>query len=133
MESVCFKGIEIRSLNSNVPRGGLEPPRIAPYAPQTYVSTNSTIWAMTSRGPRFAGPLDAAASVCWPCCSPEKGTSLYLAPISGAANYFFFSFTGFSIGFSDGTSTGAGSVGADSGDEVTGILSNTDRLALLRE
>ncbi len=25
-----------------VPKGGLEPPRVAPYAPQTYVSTNST-------------------------------------------------------------------------------------------
>src|SRR5438128_12582757 len=25
-----------------VPKGGLEPPRVAPYAPQTYVSTSST-------------------------------------------------------------------------------------------
>lgn len=25
-----------------MPKGGLEPPRVAPYAPQTYVSTNST-------------------------------------------------------------------------------------------
>ena len=25
-----------------MPKGGLEPPRVTPYAPQTYVSTNST-------------------------------------------------------------------------------------------
>ena len=25
-----------------MPKGGLEPPRVAPYAPQTYVSTSST-------------------------------------------------------------------------------------------
>ncbi len=28
-----------------MPGGGLEPPWVAPYAPQTYVSTNSTIRA----------------------------------------------------------------------------------------
>jgi hypothetical protein len=32
--SMGFRGL--------VPKGGLEPPRVAPYAPQTYVSTNST-------------------------------------------------------------------------------------------
>ena len=31
-----------------VPKGGLEPPRVSPYAPQTYVSTNSTTSAKTS-------------------------------------------------------------------------------------
>lgn len=30
-----------------MPKGGLEPPRVAPYAPQTYVSTNSTTSAQT--------------------------------------------------------------------------------------
>ncbi len=30
-----------------MPKGGLEPPRVAPYAPQTYVSTNSTTSAKT--------------------------------------------------------------------------------------
>ncbi len=29
-----------------VPKGGLEPPRVAPYAPQTYVSTSSTTSAL---------------------------------------------------------------------------------------
>ncbi len=29
-----------------MPKGGLEPPRVAPYAPQTYVSTNSTTSAL---------------------------------------------------------------------------------------
>jgi hypothetical protein len=33
----------VKSVKNNVvPKGGLEPPRVAPYAPQTYVSTNST-------------------------------------------------------------------------------------------
>ena len=37
-----------------VPRGGLEPPRIAPYAPQTYVSTSSTTWAFSkTKHPSF--------------------------------------------------------------------------------
>ena len=29
-----------------MPKGGLEPPRVSPYAPQTYVSTNSTTSAI---------------------------------------------------------------------------------------
>lgn len=33
-----------------MPKGGLEPPRVAPYAPQTYVSTNSTT---SARGKTF--------------------------------------------------------------------------------
>ena len=35
--------------------GGLEPPQIAPYAPQAYVSTNSTIGTC---GYTINGPLD---------------------------------------------------------------------------
>ena len=31
-----------------MPKGGLEPPRVAPYAPQTYVSTSSTTSAISS-------------------------------------------------------------------------------------
>src|SRR5215213_2425407 len=33
--------------NLMVPKGGLEPPRVSPYAPQTYVSTNSTTSALS--------------------------------------------------------------------------------------
>src|SRR3990172_11063333 len=39
-----------------VPKGGLEPPRIAPYAPQAYVSTNSTTSAT------WVGTLDPGGS-----------------------------------------------------------------------
>src|SRR3990172_11433391 len=39
-----------------VPKGGLEPPRIAPYAPQAYVSTNSTTSAT------WVGTLDPGRS-----------------------------------------------------------------------
>jgi hypothetical protein len=34
-----------------VPKGGLEPPRVAPYAPQTYVSTSSTTSALLTSSP----------------------------------------------------------------------------------
>jgi hypothetical protein len=34
-------------LRRMVPKGGLEPPRVAPYAPQTYVSTSSTTSAVS--------------------------------------------------------------------------------------
>ena len=36
----------IGSISSRVPEGGLEPPHLSEYAPQTYVSTNSTIRAI---------------------------------------------------------------------------------------
>src|SRR3990167_3225154 len=51
-----------------MPRGGLEPPWLAPYAPQTYVSTNSTTWAI-SRTNYFcvSGVVNGAVgSVCGP-------------------------------------------------------------------
>jgi hypothetical protein len=40
-----------------VPKGGLEPPRVAPYAPQTYVSTSSTTSAI-----RQASVLEALSN-----------------------------------------------------------------------
>ena len=43
-------------LQMMVPKGGLEPPRIAPYAPQAYVSTNSTTSAT------WVGTLDPGRS-----------------------------------------------------------------------
>ena len=40
--------VQEKSDEGLVPKGGLEPPRVAPYAPQTYVSTNSTTSAHSS-------------------------------------------------------------------------------------
>jgi hypothetical protein len=39
-----------------VPKGGLEPPRVAPYAPQTYVSTSSTTSALLTSLPETVSP-----------------------------------------------------------------------------
>jgi hypothetical protein len=44
-----------------VPSAGLEPAWVAPYAPQTYVSTNSTT---TARGERFYGLLGLCVEGC---------------------------------------------------------------------
>lgn len=49
--------------DGNVLEGGLEPPRIAPYAPQAYVSTNSTTRAGVRRGAcGKSGEKDGASS-----------------------------------------------------------------------
>ena len=44
-----------------MPKGGLEPPRVAPYAPQTYVSTSSTTSAK-SIGYFFGGDASGLAA-----------------------------------------------------------------------
>ena len=99
-----------------MPKGGLEPPRVAPYAPQTYVSTSSTTsarselllnQAVTSRrSPRylpsasrpssnllaspayffFAGDLSAAAGVAPVAGFPAAGVADAAGEASGVGN-----------------------------------------------
>ena len=62
-----------------MPKGGLEPPRVAPYAPQTYVSTSST----TSASSRKIALVENQLADCYQL--PRQG--------------FFFSVAGFAASF----------------------------------
>lgn len=46
MSAVLIAGPAFRLEGFVVPKGGLEPPQVSPYAPQAHVSTNSTTSAM---------------------------------------------------------------------------------------
>ena len=69
-----------------VPKGGLEPPRVAPYAPQTYVSTSSTTSAFVEKFPCRAGltlPSQETAAT-----HPAQSSGDLLAPVSHANSSF---------------------------------------------
>ena len=84
-----------------VPKGGLEPPHLTAYAPQTYVSTNSTTWAnlkaqyfkpgapsrVRTYNQRFRRPLLFQLSYGCESSLPEQVKRI-IEKISKKANYF---------------------------------------------